>query len=224
MTKQPGRNILKRLSQIIVLESVRTKNRMISKRYLLELYSLNTQFLLFRALLYFWKRDPDGRPLLALLCVYCRDPFLRDTASFILALKEGALVTRQIMEEYLESIYPGRFSQGKLASNAKNLNSTWTQSGHLHGRIQKIRMRVKPTSGAVAYALLLGYIVGARGQSLFDTEFARLLDCSKSRAFGLAEDASRKGWIVLKRVGDVIEAQFPKLINNQEQEWLRDQS
>ena len=201
-----------------------SRNRMISKRYLVELYSLDTSLLLFRALLYFWPRDPNGQPLYALLCAYCRDPFLRDTAKYILPLAEGAVVTRQTMEEYLEGIYPDRFSPGKLPSNAKNINSTWTQSGHLQGRARKIRTRLEPTPGSISYALLLGYITGARGQFLFETEFVKLLDCSKDNAITLAEEAAQKGWIVLNRVGDVIEVQFPNLITNQEMEWLREQS
>ncbi|MDD2467994.1 MAG: hypothetical protein PHI97_28790 [Desulfobulbus sp.] len=198
------------------------KNRMISKRYLLELYSLDTKYLLFRALLFFWYRDPDGHPLLALLCSYCRDPLLRESAEFIFAATEGTVVTRQTMEEYLESAHPGRFSAGKRVSNAKNINSTWTQAGHLSGRTNKVRTRALPTAGNVSYALLLGYLTGVRGPSLFRTEYARLLDCSFEKAVELAEDASRKGWIVFKRVGDVIEVLFPNLISEQEMEWLRE--
>ena len=51
-----------------------------------------------------------------------------------------------------------------------------------------------------------------------------MLDCSFDKAIELAEEASRKGWIVFKRVGDVIEVLFPNLINEQEMEWLREQS
>jgi len=72
--------------------------------------------------------------------------------------------------------------------------------------------------------LLLGYLTGVRGQALFQTEYARLLDCTLNKAIELAEDASRKGWIVFKRVGDVIEVLFPKLINQEEMEWLREQN
>jgi hypothetical protein len=200
------------------------RTRLISKRYLGELYCLDENVLLFRGLLYFWSRDPDAQPLLALLCAYCRDPFLRDTARYILPLAKGMIITRQTMEEYLESIYPDRFSVGKRASNAKNINSTWTQSGHLSGRSRKVRVKLTPTSGSAAYALLLGYLSGFRGQTLFESEYVKLLDCSIQEAIELAEEASRKGWIVFKRVEDVIEVQFPNLINNQEMEWIREQS
>lgn len=200
------------------------KNRVISKRYLAELYSLDVDFLLFRALLFFWKRDPAGRPLLALMCAYARDALLRASAIYVVPLAEGSLVTRQTMEDYLEQLDPGRYSTGKLASNAKNLNSTWTQSGHLVGRINKIRSSVVPTPGNASYALLLGYLAGARGMALFNTDYAKLLDCSYERAIELAAEASRKGWIVFKRVGDVVEVLFPNLINAQEMERLREQS
>ena len=40
----------------------------------------------------------------------------------------------------------------------------------------------------------------------------------------LSVEASRKGWIVLKRLGSVIEVLFPNLLSNQEMEWVREQS
>lgn len=200
------------------------KNRLITRRYLLELYALNLELLLFRALLYFWQRDPVGRPLLALLCAYARDNLLRATAEFILPLPIGAAVNRQLMEKFLDDRDPGRYSPGKLASNAKNLNSSWTQSGHLSGRVNKVRSRATATPGSASYALLLGFLSGARGSFLFQTEYAKLLDCSFGRAVELTQDASQKGWLVCKRVGDVIEVLFPNLINPQESEWLREQN
>lgn len=200
------------------------KNRVISKRYLVELYSLDPILLLFRSLIFFWQRDPNGRHLLALLCAYARDPLLEASAKYILPLAEGILVTRQTMEEFLDTLAPGRYSQGKLASNAKNLNSTWTQSGHLTGRTEKKRTKAVPTPGSISYALLLGHLTGIRGRALFTSKYIKLLDCSLEHAIELAEDASRRGWIALKRVGDVIEALFPNLINSQEMEWVREQS
>jgi len=181
-------------------------NRVITRRYLFELYSLDIGFLIFRALLFFWNCDITARPLLALLCAYSRDPLLRVSGNFILPLERNTPVSRQTMETFLDSQYPDRYSPKKLASNARNINSTWTQSGHLKGRSRKIRSRAVPTPGSVSYALLLGYLTDARGESLFKTDYIRILDCPFEKAVELAEEASRKGWIVFKRLGDVIEA------------------
>jgi hypothetical protein len=159
-----------------------------------------------------------------MMCAYARDSTFRSTAPFILKFSKGATITRQALEEFIDSQAPGRFSKATLKSTAQNINSTWTKSGHLSGRARKIRAQAHPTGSSVSYALLLGYLSGIRGRALFQTEYAKLLDCSFERAIELAEEASRRGWIILKRVGDVIEVLFPNLINKEEMEWLREQN
>ena len=200
------------------------KTRTLTYRHLVDLYALDRGSVLFRALLYFWNRDIDGQPLLALLCTYARDAIFRSTAPFILKAPVGETITRESLEESIDAQEPGRFSKATLKSTAQNINSTWTKSGHLNGRARKTRSSANPTAGSVSYALLLGYLTGVRGHSLFHTEYTKLLDCTFDKAIELAEEASRKGWIVFKRVGDVIEVLFPNLINREEMEWLREQS
>lgn len=187
------------------------KTRKLTAEYLIDLYSLDTSVIIFRALLYFWNRDTEGQNLLALLCAYCRDAILRSSAPFIQSFVEGAYVSRQSLEEYIDGKDPHRFSKATLKSTAQNLNATWTQAGHLKGRVKKVRTNANATPGSVAYALYLGYLSGNRGEVLLTTEYAKLLDCSEDRAIELAEDASRRGWIVFKRVGKVIEVLFNNL-------------
>ena len=200
------------------------KTRQLTINHLADLYALDTSTIVFRALLYFWNRDIDGQPLLALLCTYARDSVFRSTASFVLKIPEGSTITRESLEAFVDAQEPGRFSVATLKSTAQNINSTWTKAGHVLGRARKIRSRANPTAGSVSYALLLGYLEGDRGPALFQTEYISLLDCTIERAIELAQEASVKGWIVLKRVGNVIEVLFPNLITAQEMEWLREQS
>lgn len=200
------------------------RNRAITWRHLVDLYSLDSSTAIFRALLYFWKREGKGQPLLGLLLAYSRDPILRMSAPYFLKLREGAVVRREILENYLDERSSGRFSRKTLKSTAQNLSATWTKSGHIEGKVKKIRSRAKSTPGSVSYALLLGYLGGARGEFLFKTEYARLLDCSMVRATELAEEASRRGWIVFKRLGNVMEVLFPNLLAAREMEWVREQN
>lgn len=200
------------------------RTRALTTRHLVELYALDSSVTLFRALLYFWKRDPDSQALLALLCAYCRDPILRISAPFILNLPENTVVSRNILEEFIDEKYPSRFSKATLKSTAQNINSSWTKSGHLIGRAKKIRSVARATPGATSYALFLGFLMGERGGLLFKTEYANLLDCSVERSIELANQAALKGWIVFKRLGNVIEVLFPELLNTQEMEWLREQN
>lgn len=200
------------------------KTRTLTFRHLADLYALDPSFLLFRALQFFWQRDVDGQPLLAALCAFSRDPLLRVTALFVLGFQEGATVTREAMEEFIDAQEPGRFSKATLKSTAQNINSSWTQAGHLAGRVRKVRARAAATPGSVSLALLLGYVSGLRGESLLKSDFTRILDCSFEKTIELAEDASRRGWISLKRVGQVVEVLFPNLITAQEMGWLREQN
>lgn len=200
------------------------KTRTLTFRHLADIYALDPSLLVFRALRFFWQRDVDGQPLLAALCAYSRDPILRATAPFVLGFQEGATVTREGMEEFIDAQEPGRFSKATLKSTAQNINSSWTQSGHLAGRARKVRTRAVATPGATSFALLLAYVSGLRGESLLKNDYTRLLDCSYERTLELAEDASRRSWISLKRVGQVIEVLFPNLITAQEMEWLREQN
>ena len=161
---------------------------------------------------------------MALLCSYTRDSILRSTASFIRQSEQGTVLSSQSFKEYIDYQVSGRFSRATLESTTRNLFSTWTKSGHLSGKSCKHRSLAVATPGSVAYALMLGYLTKNRGESLFETEYAQLLDCSKEQAIELAEEASRRGWIVFKRVGTVIEVLFPNLLNLKEQEWIREQS
>ena len=200
------------------------KNRKLTARHLAELYTLDPNVTVFRALLYFWKRDPEGRSMLSLLCSYARDGILRLSMPFIMSFLEGQIVSREALEGFIDNLEPGRFSKATLRSTAQNINSTWTKSGHLVGRVKKIRSKAKITPGAVSCALLLGYLNAVRGSSLFSTDYAKLLDCSAERSIELAEEASRRGWIVFKRVEAVIEVLFPNMLTPQEMDWVRDQN
>lgn len=200
------------------------RTRHLTARHLVNLYGLGPSITLFRCFRYFWQRDEGGRPLLALLIAVARDAVLHSSIPFIQSYAIGQRVTRETLEEYIDNLETGRFSPATLKSTAQNINSSWTQSGHLKGRVKKVRTAARATPGAAAFALLLGYLSGVRGESLYQTEYAKLLDCSMQEAIELSAEASRKGWIVVKRLGSVIEVLFPNLLSNQEMEWIREQS
>ena len=200
------------------------KSRILTGRHLTALYSLDPKVTLFRALLYFWVRDNNSQPLLALLCSYARDEVLRDSASLILDAVEDEQISREQMVALFEKKYPGRFSPATLKSVAQNVNGSWTRSGHLRGRAKKYRAKPQVSAGAVSYALFIAYLCGFRGLNLFSSEYIKLLDCGRERAQELAEEASRRGWIIFKSIGDVVEVQFPQLLTAEEKELVSEQA
>jgi len=204
-----------------VLGKRSAKTRTLSYRHLVDLYGLDPNLMVFRGLRFFWDRDPDGQALFALLCAFARDPLLRSSAPFIASKPIGMTVTRQSLEAHIETVFPDRFSAATLKSTAQNLNSSWTKAGHLSGRTVKKRCNANPTPGNAAYAVFLGHLVGLRGLSLFNSTYAKLLDCSPERVLELAQQAGQKGWLSINHIGEVVEVSFPNILTQADRELLK---
>lgn len=177
------------------------------------LYGLDSQITIFRVLKKFWIKDPDSLPQTAFLCAVTRDQLLRELSPWMLAKPEGTLIDRLELEKQITKLYPDRFSSRTLTSTSQNLNATWTQAGFLIGRCKKIRIQVKPSPTSVTYALLLGFLCGVQGMRLFESEYVSFLDSTKDNLINLAELASRRGLLRLKRIGDVVELNFDAILN-----------
>jgi hypothetical protein len=200
------------------------KARRLAARHLTKLYGFEESQVVYRTMAYLWSRDEEARPVLALLCAYARDAILRSIAKFIFDLKDGEPYRRESLEEFVDELYPARFSPAMLKSAAQNLAGTWTQSGHLVGRNKKTRQLISPTPGAVVMATLLSYVTGKRGQLTFESEYVKLLDCSPTTAIELAKTATQRGWMDIKHIGSVVEVAFPRILTNEELEKIREQN
>lgn len=183
-------------------------------RQLRRFYALDPAALLFRALRDLWDHDKPGQPLLALLCALARDPVLRASGVAIVGSEPGQVVTTTDFEEAIEARFPGGYNELTRRTTAQKVASSWEQSGHLHQEKPgvKVRARVHPTPSATAYALMLGYLGGLRGQALFETPWARVLDQPASRLFDLAATASQQGMLELRHSGGVVEVGFGALL------------
>ena len=205
-----------------VLGKNTTSTRLWSWKKLRELYGLDPRLAVFRCFRQLWENDPEGRPLLAVLCACARDPLLRLSAPVILKTPHGSVLTPQDFAQAIQEAVPDRFSPTNLKAIGQRICSSWMQSGHLTG--QKVRKRTRPvvTPETTAYALVLGRLSGARGPLLFSTFWTALLDTPKEGLFELAAAASQRGWIDLKRAGSVVEVGFSKLLTLEEEEALRE--
>ena len=186
-----------------------------------ELYALDPAVPIFRILRRIWDLDVRSHPLLGLLCALARDPLLRATASPVLSMTPSTEVARQSLTDAVRDAVGNRLNESILDKVVRNAASSWTQSGHLKGRVRKVRQRASPTPGSTAYALALGYLLGYRGQSLFETLWAKVLDGSTAEILRLAYDAKRLGFLDLRQAGEVIEINFPTPLITAEERKLR---
>lgn len=190
--------------------------RKLTCQRLSELYGLDPSIPLFRILRHFWQVDKNGRPLLAFLTALARDPLLRVTTATILQIQTGEELMRQKLTDALRQSVQNRLNDGTLNTTVRNISSSWTQSGHLKGRVRKIRQKVNPTPIVTTYALLLGYIIGIRGNGLFNSFWAKILDTPPEELVSLATDAKRLGFLDLIQGGGVVDVSFTRLLTEDE--------
>lgn len=195
-------------------------NRKLSDQRLSELYALDPGVLIFRLMRQFWQTDERGRPLLALLLALARDPLLRMTAAPIIRLRPGEELGRQSLTDALNRGTGSRFNDASLDKIVRNTAASWTQSGHLAGRSRKTRKSVHPTPEVVTYALVLGYVLGARSNGLLDTLWTRVLDVAGDELIYIAMDAKRVGYLDLKVSGGVVEVRLDRLFTDEERRLL----
>ncbi|MFH0730578.1 MAG: hypothetical protein V2B19_30065 [Pseudomonadota bacterium] len=194
--------------------------RKLSLQRLRELYALDPGIPLFRVMRDLWEINPESRPQLALLLSLSRDPLLRISAAPVLNTPIGKEFARQDLTDALEQGTAGRFNDSTLDKIVRNASSSWTQSGHLKGRARKFRQKIKATPAALAYALVLGYLQGIRGETLFGCPWVSILDLDALDAREKADDAKRLGLLDLKQSGSIIDISFPKLITAGDKELL----
>ena len=187
-----------------VLGKQTTATRRLTNQRLGELYGLDPRIPLFRVLRRVWSLDEAGRPLVALMCALCRDPLLLATARTVIELPTGAeLVRSSFLDAIRESVGP-RLNDSILDKVARNAASSWSQSGHLKGRVRKIRQRVQPTAGVTAYALWLGSLEGLAGEQLLTSRWTEVLDTKGRSLMDFTLAAKRLGLIDARVGGGVI--------------------
>ena len=199
----------------IIDENVLGKATIATRRWtaqrLGELYALDPRVPIFRVLRRLWSVDVPGRPLLAMLCALARDPLLRSTAPAVLALPVGAELVRSSFLDDIRQVAGGRLNEAVLDKVARNAASSWAQSGHLKGRMRKIRTSVAPTPGSTAMALWLGSLEALGGRALLDCRWTRVLDRSGQDLLPVAFEAKQLGLIHARAGGGVVEIDASRL-------------
>ena len=205
-----------------ILEKPTLSSRKESIIRLTQLYGLDPSKALFRVLWELGHADLDSLPQLCLVCAYARDPQLRHSFELIRTLRPGELLVRADMEQHLENGFPGRFSRNTKASMARNVNTTWTFSGHLAGKTKKTRQLPEPRPISAAYAMFVGYLTGLRGERLLDSTFASLVASNRSQLLAALSLASAKGLLSLKQAAAIVEFDFSNLLTPAEEALLHE--
>jgi hypothetical protein len=212
--------------KVIVDDNILGKPTLSSRKnslhHLRELYGLDSTRTLFRVLWNLGHADVDSLAQLCLVCAYARDPQLRWSFELIRTLRLGVVLERATMEQHLERGFPNRFSPAMKKSMAQNVDTTWTFTGHLAGSKRKIRQMPEPRPVSAAYAMLVGYLTGLRGEGLLDSAYGSLVASNRSQLQTALALASARGLLSLKQAAGIVEFDFANLLTPAEHTLLQD--
>ena len=201
-----------------VLGKATKKARELALKHLSVLYGLDTSNPIFRALRRLWPLDATAQPVLALVASLARDPLLRASEPFVLAMPAGTPVPREDVEACLATAFPDRFSAASIKSFAQNVAGTWTAAGYLHGHRRKTRAQAPARPEAAALCLFLGFLEGRTGQRLFSSNWMRLLGGAPDELEALTKSAAHRGLLVFMSAGGVKEVRFPDYLRPEEEQ------
>lgn len=200
-----------------VLGKATRRARELALKHLTSLYALDPANPIFRALRRLWPREEAAQPLLALSVALARDPLLRSSRAFLLALPVATPVPRESFEAGLRASFPDRFSPASLKSFAQNVAGSWTAAGFLSGRLRKMRVNPLVHPESVTLLLFLAYLEGRTGQRLFSSDWMNLVGGSPGEPEALANSASHRGLLVFMKSGGVQEVRFPGYLTPEEE-------
>jgi len=107
-------------------------------------------------------------------------------------------------------------SDSTIDKIVRNAGSSFTQSGHLVGRVRKVRQLVNPTPTSITFALLLACASGIRGKRLLSSKFVRLIDADEDTARARAIEARKLGLIELRENSNAFDIGFAPLIGDRD--------
>ena len=103
-------------------------------------------------------------------------------------------------------------------SLAQNVITSWTQAGHLRGRVKKVRASPQARLRSSVYAMAAGYLLGLRGQMLLTSVFSDVVSPDPAFVTAHLTAASGRGWIRFHQAGGIVEVDLSPLLTAAEQD------
>lgn len=170
--------------------------------YLTQLYNFNKVDEKFLCLEDYWRKIEDNeKPLLALLFAANKDYLVKESVDFVKSVRIDDKANIEAFEANIEHYHSNRFTPKTLRSVSQNVASSWKQAGYVVGKMKNIRTLKAPSYFAVAFAFLMAYLDGERGDYLFNHPSVKALDASREEVLTLIKAASDRGFLSYNQSG-----------------------
>jgi hypothetical protein len=180
-----------------------------TNKYLKQLYLLNLDQLAFRVFVHYWKiTDQAAKPVLSLLFALSNDTLLSQSIDVVVDAKLGVKLPVEKFDDNIEKYYPDNYSTNTRRSAAQNIASSWKQAGYMLGKVKNIRTAVAQNQYTAAFACLLAYLEGKRGEYILLSKYIKALALSTSELQVLLRAANNADLINFQSGGNVTTISF----------------
>jgi len=182
--------------------------------FLKTLYNFDLSSPTFLALKYFWQLAHDvDRNQVALVYAITRDFLLNESIEVASSARIGEKVAVSAFQSNIERIHPARYSESSKEAISQRLASSWKQAGFIEGKVKNIRVQPAISYRVVAFAALLAYLQGDRGDFIAASRPIQALCLSDSQLRELLIQASQNGLLQYQFAGAVTSLSFTALLN-----------
>ena len=184
-----------------------------TSRYLRSLYDFDLNVPEFKVFKYFWKMsDEIEKPKLALIYAIGNDYQLAESIPVLNQVKYGMKVSVELLEENIENLHPRKYSSNTKRSLAQNLASSWKQAGFITGKVKNIRTQPDINYLVVAFAFLMAYLNGIRGDFILKSDWVKALSLDESTIRSRAIEAAKRDLLQYQFAGNVTSITFTNLL------------
>jgi hypothetical protein len=184
-----------------------------TSQFLTRLYEFDVTLPQFKALKYYWTiAEEKDRVLLSFLYSIGNDYLLGESIPVVTNTNIGEKVTVDIIEEIVELHHPNKYSKVTRRSIGKNIASSWKQAGFITGKVKNIRTQPEINYLIIAFAFLLAYLNGVRGDFILKSNWIKALCLDESRIRSLAIEAGKRDLLQYQFAGNVTSLTFNNLL------------
>jgi len=182
-------------------------------KLLIRLYDFDETLPCFKAFRHFWNiSNESGKPIIALLYALSRDYLLAESVAVINETKYGEKVSIDAIESNIELHNPNKYSINTRRSSAQNIASSWKQAGFITGKVKNIRTLPDINYQVVAFAFLMAYLNGVRGDFILKSNWVKALSLDEKTIRSLAIEAAKRDLLQYQFAGNVTSITFTHLL------------
>ena len=134
--------------------------------------------------------DDSKKNMLALLFAITNDFLLSDSVDLVVNAPVSEKIAIERFDVNIEKYHPGKYSDNTRRSAAQNVASSWKQAGYIEGKVKNIRVKPQQNYLTVAFAFLLSYLNGDRGEYILMSKWVKSLALETNEVRDLIRQAA----------------------------------